>query len=212
MLAGVTLRDPDTTYIDVGATLGRDTVVLPGTHLLGTTSIGEQCEIGPHSVLRDCVVGDGSRVVASHGEAATIGRHVSVGPFSRLRQGTAIADRVYVGNYVEVKNSEIGSGSHIGHFSYLGDATLGQDVNIGAGTVTCNYDGAVKHRTVVGDRAFIGSGSMLVAPVTVGEGATTGAGAVVTRDVPAEEAVAGVPARALNRSLGREQRRPAAGE
>ena len=200
MLAGVTLRDPGSTYIDCGASLGRETVVLPGTHLLGVTSIGEGCEVGPDAVLRDCVVGDGSRVIASHGEAATIGREVSVGPFSRLRPGTVVEDRVHVGNYAELKNSRIGSGSHIGHFSYLGDATLGRDVNIGAGTVTCNYDGVAKRQTTIGDHAFIGSGSMLVAPVAIGEGATTGAGAVVTRDVPANATVVGVPARVLRES------------
>ncbi len=211
MLAGVTLRDPDTTYIDVSARLGQETVVLPGTHLLGTTTIGENCEIGPDTVLKDCAVGDGSRVVASHGDAATIGRGVSVGPFSRLRPGTVIEDGVHVGNYAELKNSRIGPGSHIGHFSYVGDATLGRDVNIGAGTVTCNYDRTAKHETTIGDRAFIGSGSMLVAPVTIGEGAVTGAGAVVTRDVPANTTVAGVPARVLSGSRSRERQRPTAG-
>jgi len=203
MLAGVTLRDPGATYIDLGARLGQETTILPGTHLRGATSIGEGCEIGPDTVLTDCVVGDGSRIVASYGEASTIGRDVSVGPFSRLRPGTVIEDGVHIGNHAELKSSQVGPGCHIGHFSYVGDATLGQDVNIGAGTVTCNYDGTAKRRTTIGDGASIGSGSMLVAPVTVGERAITGAGAVVTRDVPPNTTVAGVPARALRRTRTR---------
>jgi len=200
MLAGVTLRDPRSAYIDIGARLGQETVILPGTHLQGATTIGERCEIGPGAVLKDCIVGDGSRVVGSYCEAATIGRDVSIGPLSRLRPGTTIEDRAYIGSYAELKNSRVGSGAHIGHFSYLGDATLGRDVNIGAGTVTCNYDGTAKQRTTIGDRAFIGSGSMLVAPVTVGEGAITGAGAVVTHDVPPGATVAGAPARVLRKT------------
>ncbi|MBM3956776.1 MAG: bifunctional UDP-N-acetylglucosamine diphosphorylase/glucosamine-1-phosphate N-acetyltransferase GlmU [Gemmatimonadetes bacterium] len=197
MLAGVTLRDAASIYIDAGARLGPDTVVHPGTHLLGATTIGERCEIGPNTILTDCAVGDGSRVVASHAEAAAIGSDVSVGPFTRLRPGTVIEDGAHVGTHAEVKNSRVGAGTHIGHFCYLGDATLGKDVNIGAGTVTCNYDGITKHRTTIGDGAFIGSGSMLIAPVTIGERAITGAGAVVTRDVPPDTTVVGVPARPL---------------
>ncbi len=196
MLAGVTLADPGSIYIDPQVRLEPDTIMLPNTHLLGSTTIGEGCEIGPDTVLRDCTVGDRSKVIASHGEASSIGRDVSVGPFSRLRPGAEIEDSVHIGNYAEIKNSTIGSGSHIGHFSYLGDATIGRKVNIGAGTITCNYDGNRKHRTTVCDRAFVGSGSMLVAPLTIGEGAVTGAGAVVTRDVPPDTTVAGVPARA----------------
>jgi len=204
MLAGVTFRDPGSIYVDIGVSLGQETVLLPGTHLLGSTSIGEESEIGPNTVLKDCAVGDGSYVVASHGESSRVGDRVSIGPFSRLRPGTVVADGAHVGNYVELKNTRVGPGAHVGHFSYLGDATIGSDANIGAGTVTCNYDGVQKHETIVGDRAFIGSGSMLVAPITIGEGAVTGAGSVIKRDVPAGATVAGVPAREIqnNRTRG----------
>ena len=200
MQAGVTLKDPATTYIDVNAVPGPDSVIYPGTHILGNTRIGRECHIGPGSFLEDCEVGDGARVVSSHCEGARIGSCTTVGPSSRLRPGTKLDDRVAVGNFVEIKNSTVGEGTHIGHFSYVGDAEVGRDVNIGAGAVTCNYDGENKHVTVIGDGAFVGSGAMLVAPVTIGRGARTGAGAVVTKDVPDGKLVVGVPARKIHRN------------
>lgn len=200
MQAGVTLKDPATTYIDVHAVPGPDSVVYPGTHILGNTRIGKECHVGPGSWLKDCKVGDGAKVISSHCEDADIGPFTSVGPSSRLRPGAKLGDGVVVGNFVEIKNSVVRTGTHIGHFSYVGDAEVGSDVNIGAGTVTCNYDGNNKHKTIIGDGAFIGSGAMLVAPLRIGRGARTGAGAVVTKDVPAGELVAGVPARRLDKN------------
>ena len=200
MQAGVTLKDPATTYIDINAVPGPDSVIYPGTHILGNTRIGRECHIGPGSWLEDCEVGDGARVISSHCEGATIGPCTTVGPSSRLRPGAKLENRVVVGNFAEIKNSVVGTGTHIGHFSYVGDAEVGRDVNIGAGTVTCNYDGEKKHMTIIGDGAFVGSGTMLVAPVRIGRGARTGAGAVVTKDVPDGELVAGVPARNLDRN------------
>ena len=195
MLEGVTLVDPSNTYIDVGVTLGRDTVVHPNTHLRGRTRIGERCVIGPNAVVRDSVVGDGCTVVASMLEEATLEVGVDVGPFSHLRPGSHIGRGSHVGNFVEVKESSLGREVKAGHFSYIGDATVGDGVNIGAGMVTANFDGDDKHLTVIEEGAFIGSDTVLVAPVRVGKGARTGAGAVVTRDVAEGETVVGVPAR-----------------
>ncbi len=204
MLEGVTLVDPSNTYIDVSVTLGRDTVVHPNTHLRGRTRIGEQCVIGPNAVVRDSVVGDGCTVVASMLEEATLEVGVDVGPFSHLRPGSHIGSGSHVGNFVEVKESSLGREVKAGHFSYIGDATVGDDVNIGAGTVTANFDGDDKHLTVVEEGAFIGSDTVLVAPVRVGKGARTGAGAVVTRDVAEGETVIGIPARPVEDKRERE--------
>jgi bifunctional UDP-N-acetylglucosamine pyrophosphorylase / glucosamine-1-phosphate N-acetyltransferase len=200
MRSGVAIVDPDSTIIEASVSIGIDTTIEPGVILRGATSIGEDCRIGPHSVLQDTRVGDGSEIVASHLEGATVGARCHVGPFSHLRPGATLDDDVHVGNYAEIKNAVIGRLTHVGHFSYIGDADLGEDVNIGAGTVTCNFDGVSKQRTVIGPRAFIGSDTMLVAPVTVGEAGRTGAGSVVNRDVPPGETVAGVPARVVQRS------------
>ncbi len=197
MSEGATLVDPATTYIDAGVTIGQDTIIHPGVHLRGGTVIGSECEIGPNSVLTDCRVGDRSKIIASFGDGAIVGVDVSVGPYSRLRPGTVILDRVRVGNFAEVKNSRVGEDSRIGHFSYTGDATLGRDVNIGAGTITCNWDGRDHLKTEIGDGAFIGSGTMLIAPRKVGVRARTGAGAIVTKDVPDGETWVGNPARPL---------------
>jgi bifunctional UDP-N-acetylglucosamine pyrophosphorylase/glucosamine-1-phosphate N-acetyltransferase len=195
MLAGVTLIDPAATYVSAEAEIGPDTTLLPGTHVWGRTRIGRGCRIGPNAVVRDSVIGDGCAVEASVIENSTIEDNVRVGPFAHLRKGAYIERDVELGNYAEVKNSRIGAGSKSHHFSYLGDATIGKKVNIGAGTITCNYDGAHKHPTVIGDNAFIGSDSMLIAPIKIGARATTGAGSVVTRDVPDDAVVYGVPAR-----------------
>ena len=195
MLEGVTIADPASVYIDVDVRLGQDSVVLPNTHVNGRSVIGRDCEIGPNTIIRDCVVGDGCRVVASVLEGSTLEDGVEAGPFSHVRPGSHLESGVRLGNYTEVKNSRLGRDTRSGHFSFVGDADVGANVNIGAGTITCNYDGHDKHRTVIGDGAFIGSDTMLVAPVTIGQRATTGAGAVVTRDVPADSLAKGVPAK-----------------
>ena len=202
MTEGVTIFDPATTYIDADVTIGLDTVVLPNTMLTGRTIIGEECEIGPNSVVSDTVVGDRCRIVASTLEEAQVHSDASIGPYSHLRPAALIEEGVHLGNYVEVKNTRVGSGTAAGHFCYLGDADIGDSVNIGAGTITCNYDGVNKHQTVIGRSAFIGSDTMLIAPVTVGDGAATGAGAVVTRDVPEGRRAVGVPARLLPQQSG----------
>jgi bifunctional UDP-N-acetylglucosamine pyrophosphorylase/glucosamine-1-phosphate N-acetyltransferase len=203
---GVRIVDPATTYIEAGVEVGPDTEIGPNTTLRGGTSIGRGCVIGPNAVIADSRVGDGCRVVASMLEGATLEGGADVGPFSHLRAGAHLGPDVHVGNFVEIKASRLGRGTKVGHFSYVGDAEVGEGVNIGAGTVTCNYDGDAKQRTVIGDGAFIGSDTMLVAPVTIGREARTGAGAVVTQDVPDGASVAGVPARALGGQTRRQVR------
>ena len=201
LLEGVTMTDPGSVYIEADAVLGMDTVLLPNCMLLGRTSVGEGCEIGPNTVLRDSAVGSHCRVTASMLEGAVMEDHTDIGPFSHLRPGAYLESGVHIGNYVEVKESRFKAGAVMGHFGYAGDATIGAGVNVGAGMVTCNYDGREKHRTVVGDGAFIGCDTMLVAPVSVGAGAVTGAGAVVTRDVPPGRLAVGVPA-IIRREVG----------
>ena len=196
LVAGVTLIDSATTYVEDGVVVGAGTVVQPNSVISGRTTVGRDCVIGPNTIIRDSRIGDGCRVVASVIEDAVLEEDVTVGPFAHLREGTHLAPGVHVGNFAEVKKARLGRGAKMGHFAYVGDAQVGEDVNIGAGTVTCNYDGVRKHRTVIGKGAFIGSDTMLVAPVKVGEGATTGAGSVVTRDVPPDTAAVGMPARA----------------
>lgn len=195
MERGATLVDPPSIFIDASAEIGADTVLHPNTHILGKTRVQGQCTIGPNSIIRDSVVGERCIILSSVVEEVEIEEDVSVGPFSHIRPGSHIQKDVHIGNYVEIKNSRLGSGTRVGHFSYIGDATLGINVNIGAGTVTCNFDGKKKHRTTIGDNVFIGSDSMLVAPVSIGDGSATGAGAVVTRDVPPDSLAVGVPAR-----------------
>lgn len=192
---GVTMIDPRTTFLDFGVTLGQDTVIYPNTMVLGKSTVGEDCTLGPGSIIRDSHIGDRCRVVASFLTEAALESDVSVGPYCHLRPGTHLAERVHVGTFAEIKNSRLGQGTAMGHFGYVGDATVGEGVNLGAGTVTCNYDGESKHPTTIGDDAFIGSDTMLVAPVDVGPGAATGAGAVVTHDVPPSGLAVGVPAR-----------------
>jgi bifunctional UDP-N-acetylglucosamine pyrophosphorylase/glucosamine-1-phosphate N-acetyltransferase len=201
--AGVTLEDPSTTYVDAGVRVGRDTIVLANSHLEGATVIGAECEVGPNTIIRDSTVADGCRIVASVLDGATLEPEVTVGPFAHLRPGTHCGRAVYVGTGSEIKASSLGEGSRMHHFGYLGDATVGRNVNIGAGSVTCNFDGRQKHGTRIDDHAFIGSGTLLVAPVTIGEASLTGAGAVVTRDVDAETKVVGVPARPIGKRGGR---------
>lgn len=197
MYAGVTITDPETTYIDDEVEIGNDTIILPGTMITGNTRIGSQCRIGPGTTIEQSTIGDQCVVRNSVLEETTLEDGVSIGPFSHCRPGAYLARNVRMGNFAEVKNSYVGAESDMHHFSYIGDTTLGEHVNIGAGAVTVNYDGERKHRTIVGDGAFIGSGTMIVAPVNIGEHGRTGAGAVVTKDVPAGALVVGVPARVL---------------
>jgi len=202
MLAGVTMVDPETTYIEASVTIGPDTKILPHTHLIGQTAVGHGCVIGPNTWIEDSTVGNGCIVRFSVLERATLEDAVDVGPFAHLRKGAHLARGVHMGNFGEVKNSYLGPGTKMGHFSYLGDATVGENVNIGAGTITCNYDGQRKHQTLIQDGAFIGSDTMLVAPVKVGQGSKTGAGSVVTHDVPPNSVVYGVPARPKEKREG----------
>ena len=195
MLAGVTITDPPSTFIDVGVTIGIDAVLFPGTHLLGRTAIGEECRIGPGTVVRDSTIGDRCKLLQSNIEESVLEDGVYMGPFSHMRPGTYLCEGVHIGNYAEVKASRLGAGAKMGHFSYIGDAEVGAGVNIGAGTITANYDGTKKHRTTIGDGAFIGVDTMIVAPRDIGAGAKTGAGAVVTKDVPPGKLAVGVPAR-----------------
>ena len=193
--AGVAMIDPSSTWIDADVSIGADTVIYPNTYLHGRTVVGSGCTLGPGTLIRDSRVGSRCQVVFSVIEEAVLEDDVDIGPFSHLRRGAHLGRGVHIGNFGEIKNSTLGPGVKMGHFSYLGDATVGEDVNIGAGTITCNYDGERKHPTVIEEGAFIGSDTMLVAPVTVGAGSRTGAGSVVTRDVPPESLAYGVPAR-----------------
>ncbi len=197
MLAGVTMVDPVNTYIEPGVTVGQDTILWPGTYLHGSTQIGAGCVIGPNTIIFDTKVGDDCTLLASVLEGALLEDHVEMGPYCHLRKGAHLSTGVHMGNFGEVKNSTLGPGAKMGHFSYMGDATVGAEVNIGAGTITCNYDGVHKYRTEIGEGAFIGSDTMLVAPVKVGAGAKTGAGAVVTKDIPPHSLAVGVPARVI---------------
>ncbi|PWH19842.1 MAG: UDP-N-acetylglucosamine diphosphorylase/glucosamine-1-phosphate N-acetyltransferase [Anaerolineae bacterium] len=199
MLEGVTLVDPQSTYIESEVIIGQDTVIYPNTYLQGKTVIGENCTIGPNTILRDSQIGSGCRIFFSVVEKAILEEEVDVGPYAHLRKGAHLAKGVHMGNFGEVKNSYLGPGTKMGHFSYIGDATIGAGVNIGAGTITCNYDGEKKNPTEIGERVFIGSDTMLVAPVKVGKGARTGAGAVVTKDIPPHSLAVGVPARVIRK-------------
>lgn len=199
MLAGVTLIDPNSTYIEAGVTIGQDTVIWPNTYLHGQTEIGENCQIGPNTIVRDSKIGNRCKVLASVLEGAMLEDDVDMGPFARLRKGAHLGRGVHMGNFGEVKDSYLGPGVKMGHFSYIGNAQIGANTNIGAGTITCNYDGKKKHPTEIGADVFIGSDTMLVAPVTLGDRARTGAGAVVTKDVPADSLAVGVPARVIKK-------------
>lgn len=200
MSEGVTIVDPSSVYIGREVTIGADSVIHPGTHLRGRTVIGERCEIGPNSIIEQSSVGDDCSVVASMLEHCQVSSQVSIGPFSHLRPGASIASGAKIGNYAEVKNSNVGEDVQMHHFSYLGDADVDAGTNIGAGTITCNFTrSGEKHRTRVGKRVFLGSDTLLVAPVTLGDDAATAAGSVVTRDVPEGQLVIGVPARIRER-------------
>jgi bifunctional UDP-N-acetylglucosamine pyrophosphorylase/glucosamine-1-phosphate N-acetyltransferase len=201
---GVTLVDPESTYIEESVVLGRDVKIRPNTHLLGRTVVGDGCVLGPGTEIVDCQIGRAVRVWWSVLEGAEIGDGVTVGPYGRVRPGTVLDADVALGSFAEVKNSHVGARTQMHHFSYLGDAEVGADVNIGAGAITCNFDGVDKHRTVIGANVFVGSDTMLVAPVSLGDGAMTGAGSVVTRDVPEQTTVVGVPARRILRGKMKE--------
>ena len=199
MLNGVTLIDPASTYIESGIQIGRDTVIWPNTYLHGKTEIGDANVIGPNSIIRDSKIGNRCKVLASVMEGAWLEDDVDMGPFARLRKGAHLGSHVHMGNFGEVKDSYLRDGVKMGHFSYIGNADIGAETNIGAGTITCNYDGEKKYPTIIGENVFIGSDTMLVAPLNLGDGARTGAGAVVTKDVPPDTLVAGVPARAIKK-------------
>jgi len=205
MAKGVQIVDPMTTYIGPGVEIGAGTIIFPNTTISGSSRIGRRCRIGPNSVIADSRLGDDVTVLASILQGATVKPGADIGPFSHLRPGSRLETGVHIGNFVEVKASRLGRGTKVGHFSYIGDARVGAGVNIGAGTITCNYDGAKKHITVIEDGAFIGSDTLLVAPVRIGKNATTAAGAVVTNNVPDGQRVAGVPARPLDAPAPRKQ-------
>ncbi|MFD7556689.1 MULTISPECIES: bifunctional UDP-N-acetylglucosamine diphosphorylase/glucosamine-1-phosphate N-acetyltransferase GlmU [unclassified Streptomyces] len=185
MLAGVTVVDPASTFVDVTVTFGQDAIVHPGTQLLGATHIAEGAEVGPNTRLTDTRVGEGARVDNTVADSAVIGAQASVGPFAYLRPGTNLGVKAKAGTYVEMKNATIGEGTKVPHLSYVGDATIGEYTNIGAASVFVNYDGEHKHHTTVGSHCKTGSDNMFVAPVTIGDGAYTAAGSVITKDVPA---------------------------
>lgn len=208
LLNGVTIIDPDTTYIDEGVTIGADTVIYPGCQIGGGTIIGSGCDIEQNVGISGCRIGDNCHIkAASVLEDSDLGEYVVVGPMAHLRAGTVLGKKVKIGNFVETKKIVMGEGSKASHLTYLGDAEIGRDVNIGCGTITCNYDGVNKHRTVIGDDVFIGSDVQMVAPVTVGRNSLVAAGTTVTKDVPADSlAISRVPQ--VNKEGWRLKKRP----
>jgi bifunctional UDP-N-acetylglucosamine pyrophosphorylase/glucosamine-1-phosphate N-acetyltransferase len=197
MRNGVTIVDPATTRIDAGVEIGQDARIEPWTIIEGESVIAQDAHIGPNAHVRDSRIGPRTRVWASVVEESVVAEEVQIGPYAHLRPGSQIGARCRIGNFAEIKQSRLGEGSQQHHFSYIGDADLGDNVNVGAGSVTANFDGSAKHRTVVGDSVKLGVDTMMVAPITIGEGATTGAGSVVTRDVAPGKTVVGVPARPI---------------
>jgi bifunctional UDP-N-acetylglucosamine pyrophosphorylase/glucosamine-1-phosphate N-acetyltransferase len=185
MLSGVTIVDPQSTWIDLSVEIASDVRVEPGTALRGNSKISSGAVLGPRTTLVDCKVGAGAHILESHCESSEIGAGAKVGPYAHLRSGTVLAGDVKVGSFVEMKNAEVGTGSKVPHLSYVGDAKIGKESNIGAATIFVNYDGVEKHETKVGDHVRIGSDSMLIAPVSIGDGAYTAAGSVIDEDVPA---------------------------
>jgi len=207
MRQGVTLVDPDTAYIAADATIGLDTIVEPNVIIGPSVTIGEHCLIGAGSRVLASRIGNDCRVIASQIEESEIASHVNIGPFCHVRAGSILSDGVHLGNFAETKNTKLGPGCKMGHFSYLGDATLGSNVNVGAGTITANYNGTTKQRSVIGNNVFLGVGTVLRAPIAVGDGSYTGAGSVVLHDVAAGTTVAGVPAHEIHRrGTGRDRR------
>ncbi len=183
-MQGVTIEKPETVRIEATVNIGVDTVIQAGCYLIGSTRIGDECRVGPYAVLVDAWLDDQVEVFAfSHIHGGNVGMNAKIGPFARLRPGAELDEEVHIGNFVEIKNSVVNRGSKVNHLSYIGDAEMGSDCNIGAGTITCNYDGANKHKTIFGDRVFIGSDTKLIAPVEVGSDATVGAGSIITKKV-----------------------------
>ncbi len=199
MLNGVSMTDPASTYIDAGVRIGKDTTIMPNTYLHGATEIGEGNVIGPNTIIRDAKIGNRCKVLASVLEGAVIEDDVDMGPFARLRKGAHLKSRVHMGNFGEVKDSTLEEGVKMGHFSYIGNAKIGANTNIGAGTITANYDGENKLPTEIGEDVFLGVDTMLVAPLKLGDGARTGAGAIVTKNVAEDTLVVGMPARAIKK-------------
>lgn len=193
----VIIIDPNNTYIDSSVKLGKGCVIEPFSFLKGNTKIGDYSNIGPNAYIENTIIGSNCKIDYSKCVDSNIDSNVQIGPYSRIRDNSYIGSDVYIGNFVEIKNSTIEKNSFITHFAYIGDATIGADVNIGAGTVTCNYDGKTKNRTVIGDNCFIGSATMLIAPVEIGARSVTGAGSVVTTNVKEGTTVIGNPARKL---------------
>ena len=199
MLDGVTIVDPDSTFVDAGAAVGADTTLFPGTHVRGKATIGQGCAIGPGALLENVAIADRVTILHSIVRDSSVASDVTIGPFAHIRMGSSVESGARIGDFVELKKTRLGKGAKAQHLAYLGDADVGDDANIGAGTITCNWDGKNKNRTTIGKQAFVGSNSSLVAPVDIGDGALTGAGSVVIRDVPAGERVAGNPAKPLRR-------------
>ena len=195
---GVTFIDPDSCTLSEGCHFGRDVVIEPQTHLRGSCKVGDNCRLGPGTLLEDASLGNGVSVVHSVVREAQVGNDVAIGPFAHLRPAANIGDSCRIGNFVEVKKSQLGAGSKVNHLSYIGDASLGANVNVGAGTITANYDGVNKHRTVIGDNSKTGANSVLVAPVTLGDQVTIGAGSTITKNVP-DQALAISRAKQMNR-------------
>ncbi|MQY65583.1 MAG: UDP-N-acetylglucosamine diphosphorylase/glucosamine-1-phosphate N-acetyltransferase [Clostridia bacterium] len=185
LLTGVTIVDPSSTFIDFTVRVGRDTIIYPGSTILGKTRIGENCKLGPYAFIQNCQIENGVEVRASFIYGAKIAKGAKVGPFSHIRPGTFVGEGARVGNFCEVKKSRIGRGTKVSHLSYIGDAFLGKGINIGAGTITCNFDGVRKNITRIGDNTFVGSDAKFIAPVKIGKGAVIGAGSTITEDVPA---------------------------
>ncbi|MCC6569872.1 MAG: bifunctional UDP-N-acetylglucosamine diphosphorylase/glucosamine-1-phosphate N-acetyltransferase GlmU [Anaerolineales bacterium] len=199
MLNGVSMTDPASAYIDAGVRIGKDTTIMPNTYIHGATVIGEGNVIGPNTIIRDSKIGDRCKVLASVLEGARLEDDVDMGPFARLRKGAHLKSHVHMGNFGEVKDSTLEEGVKMGHFSYIGNAKIGANTNIGAGTVTANYDGENKLPTEIGEDVFIGVDTMLVAPLKLGDGARTGAGAIVTKNVAEDTLVVGMPARPIKK-------------
>lgn len=199
MLNGVTMVDPLSAFIEIGVKIGRDTVIMPNTFIHGMTEVGEGNVLGPNTIIHNSKIGNHCKVLASVMEGALLEDNVDMGPFAHLRKGAHLGNRVHMGNFGEVKDSYLADGVKLGHFSYIGNAQIGANTNIGAGTITCNYDGEKKHATEIGENVFIGSDTMLVAPLKIGAGARTGAGSVVTKNVAEDTLVVGMPARAIRK-------------
>lgn len=199
--AGVKIVDPVTTYIDSTVKfVGVNILVNPNTHIKGNTIINSNCTIGPNSFLVDSVIKENSKVIFSFIEDSLVGENCEIGPYSRVRNKSSLEKNVRIGNFAEIKNSSIGKNSKINHHCYIGDSVIGSDVNIGAGVVTCNFDGKIKSTTEIGDNCLIGSATMLIAPIKIGNNTTTGAGSVVTRDIGNSVTVVGNPAKILDNS------------